>query len=141
MSKNSQFYEINICQVMIFRLYIDYNEHDMIKIGKIARKIASIIESARIILLPTVRVSQELEVRLPYLFIFYLFIYLFKECYIIVPVCKENIWDGHTMLVLWLLLFILIINYYYFNYHHHFGWSIIRWKYLLIKNNWYILTI
>ena len=28
-----QFYEINICEVMIFRLYIIYNKHEMIKIG------------------------------------------------------------------------------------------------------------
>ena len=28
-----QFYEINFCQVMIFRLYTDYNKHKMIKIG------------------------------------------------------------------------------------------------------------
>ena len=28
-----QFYEMNICQVMIFRLYIVYNKHEMIKIG------------------------------------------------------------------------------------------------------------
>ena len=34
--KNSylmQFYEINICHVMIFRIYIVYKEHEMIKIG------------------------------------------------------------------------------------------------------------
>ena len=28
-----QFYEINVCQVMIFRLYIIYNKYEMIKIG------------------------------------------------------------------------------------------------------------
>ena len=28
-----QFYEINIYQVMIFRLYTVYNKHEMIKIG------------------------------------------------------------------------------------------------------------
>ena len=41
MSKNSyliQFYEINICQVMIFRFYIFYNKHQMIKIGNKTRK-------------------------------------------------------------------------------------------------------
>ena len=27
-----QFYEINICQVMIFRPYTAYNKHEMIKI-------------------------------------------------------------------------------------------------------------
>ena len=26
-------YEINICQVMIVRLFIDYNKHEIIKIG------------------------------------------------------------------------------------------------------------
>ena len=28
------FYEINICQIMIFMLYTDHNKHEMIKIGK-----------------------------------------------------------------------------------------------------------
>ena len=28
-----QFYEINICQVMIFRLHTVYNKHEMIGIG------------------------------------------------------------------------------------------------------------
>ena len=28
-----QFYEINICQVMIFRFYTVYNKHEMTKIG------------------------------------------------------------------------------------------------------------
>ena len=49
-----QFYEMNICQVMIFRLYTAYNKHEMIKIGsKNQRKISSIMEGARIILLST----------------------------------------------------------------------------------------
>ena len=28
-----QFYEINICKIMIFRLYTVYKKHEMIKIG------------------------------------------------------------------------------------------------------------
>ena len=28
-----QFYKINICQVMMFKLYVIYNKHEMIKIG------------------------------------------------------------------------------------------------------------
>ena len=56
--KNSylmQFYELNICQDMIFRLYAVYNKHGMIKIGNQTReKISCIIASAPIILLPTV---------------------------------------------------------------------------------------
>ena len=28
-----QFYEINICQVIIFRLYAVYNKHEMIKLA------------------------------------------------------------------------------------------------------------
>ena len=28
-----KFFEINICQMMIFRLYNIYNKHEMIKIG------------------------------------------------------------------------------------------------------------
>ena len=41
MSKNSyiiQFYEINICQIMIFRNYTVYNKHKMIKIGNQIRE-------------------------------------------------------------------------------------------------------
>ena len=30
----NEFYEINICQVIIFRLYIVYSKHNMIKISK-----------------------------------------------------------------------------------------------------------
>ena len=37
-----QFYEINICQVMIFRLYTVYNKHDMIKIDNETRKKAQV---------------------------------------------------------------------------------------------------
>ena len=43
-SKNSylvQFYEINICQAMIFRHFTVDNRHEMIKIGNQKRKIAS----------------------------------------------------------------------------------------------------
>ena len=28
-----QFYEMNICQVMIFKLYIIYKKYDIIKVG------------------------------------------------------------------------------------------------------------
>ena len=28
-----QFFEINICHIMIFQLYTAYNEHEMIKVG------------------------------------------------------------------------------------------------------------
>ena len=50
-----QFYEINVCQIKICRLYTVYNKHEIIQIGnQKKRKIASIIASARIILLPTV---------------------------------------------------------------------------------------
>ena len=38
-----QFYEINICQIMIFRLYIVYNKHDMIKICYQIRENSQII--------------------------------------------------------------------------------------------------
>ena len=62
-SKNSylmQFCEINIHQVMIFRLYTVYNKHDMIKMTvKNQIKIASIIANDRIILLPTVIQSPQ----------------------------------------------------------------------------------
>ena len=33
-----QFYEINVCQITIFRLYTAYNMHEMIKIGDQTRK-------------------------------------------------------------------------------------------------------
>ena len=45
-SKNSylmQFYEINICQVIILRLYTVYNKHEMIKIGKQTREKSQIL--------------------------------------------------------------------------------------------------
>ena len=45
-----QYYEINICQVMIFKLCAAYNKREMMKICNQTRgKIASIIASARII--------------------------------------------------------------------------------------------
>ena len=50
-----QFYKINICQIMIFRLYAVYNKHEMIKIGNQTREKYDSIASAGIILLPTVR--------------------------------------------------------------------------------------
>ena len=45
-SKNSylmQFCEINICQVMIFRLYTVYNKHEMIKIGNQTREKSQVL--------------------------------------------------------------------------------------------------
>ena len=33
-----QFYEIDICQVMIFRLYTVYNKHVMMKVGNQTRE-------------------------------------------------------------------------------------------------------
>ena len=38
-----QFYEINICQVMIFRLYTVYNKCDMIKIVNQTREILQLL--------------------------------------------------------------------------------------------------
>ena len=35
-----QFYEQDICQIMIFRLYTVYNKHEMIKIGNQTREIS-----------------------------------------------------------------------------------------------------
>ena len=50
-----QFYEINICQVMIFRLYTVYNKHNDDKNWRSNhRKIASIIAFAPVWLLSTV---------------------------------------------------------------------------------------
>ena len=47
-------FEMNICHVMIFRVYTAYDKHAIIKIGnKNQRKIASIIACVRIILLST----------------------------------------------------------------------------------------
>ena len=66
MSKNSflmQFYEINSCQVITFRLY---TKHEMIKIWQSnERKITHIIASARIISLPTVRVVARVLIPCP----------------------------------------------------------------------------
>ena len=33
-----QFYEINVCQIMIFRLYAVYSKHEMINIGSQIRE-------------------------------------------------------------------------------------------------------
>ena len=52
-----QIYEINICYVMNFRPYTVYDKQDIVKIG---RQIASIIASARIILLLTVLQNDSL---------------------------------------------------------------------------------
>ena len=49
-----QFYRINICQVVIFRFYNIYSKLEMIKFGIHAKKIASIICSARINLMSSV---------------------------------------------------------------------------------------
>ena len=38
-----QFYEMNICQIMIFRLYIAYNKHEIMKIGNQTREISHIL--------------------------------------------------------------------------------------------------
>ena len=62
MSKNlylMQFYEINISQVMIFRLYNVYNKRKIVKIGNLTRKKSQVLsQSARIILLPTVILTE-----------------------------------------------------------------------------------
>ena len=53
-----QFYEINICQVMIFNPHAVFEKHDDDKNWKSNHgKDISIIASARIILLPTVYVA------------------------------------------------------------------------------------
>ena len=49
-----RFYEINICQVMILKLYTVYNKHEMKNWQSIKRKIPSITASAQKILLLTV---------------------------------------------------------------------------------------
>ena len=52
-----QFYEINICQAMIFRLSTVYNKHEMRKNGNWFREksqVQVLVASARIILQPTV---------------------------------------------------------------------------------------
>ena len=38
-----QFYEINICQVMIFRLHTVHNKHQMIKIGNQIREKSQVL--------------------------------------------------------------------------------------------------
>ena len=38
-----KFYEINICQVMTFRLYTVYNKHEMIKTGNQTRKKSQVL--------------------------------------------------------------------------------------------------
>ena len=54
------FYEINIYQILIFRLYTVYNNHDDDKNWQSnQRKIPSIIASARIILLSTVGLNSK----------------------------------------------------------------------------------
>ena len=39
-----QFYEINICQVMIFRLYTVYNKHEMLKIDSQTREKLQVLD-------------------------------------------------------------------------------------------------
>ena len=51
-----QFDKVNICQVMIFRLYTVYNKHKMIKIGNQNQKKKN--ASARIFLLLTVDLTK-----------------------------------------------------------------------------------
>ena len=38
-----EFYEINICEVMIFSLYTIYNKHEMTKIGKQTRENSQVL--------------------------------------------------------------------------------------------------
>ena len=38
-----QFYEVNICRVMIFRLFAVYNKHKMIKIGGQTREKSQVL--------------------------------------------------------------------------------------------------
>ena len=38
-----QFCEINVCQVLIFRLYIVYNKHEMIKISSETREKSQVL--------------------------------------------------------------------------------------------------
>ena len=38
-----QFYEIKVCQLMIFRLYIVYNKYEMIKIGNQRREKSQVL--------------------------------------------------------------------------------------------------
>ena len=47
-----QFYEVKICEVMIFRLFTVYNKHNIMKIGNQTRE--GTIASAPIIFQPTV---------------------------------------------------------------------------------------
>ena len=64
-SENSylmRFYKINICQVMIFSLYIVYKKYNDDKNWRSNhRRIASIITSPRIILLPAVNLQCTLR--------------------------------------------------------------------------------
>ena len=38
-----QFYEVNICEIMIFRLYTIYNKNEMIKIGNQSRENSQVL--------------------------------------------------------------------------------------------------
>ena len=53
-----QFYEIHICQIMIFRLYTVYNKHQMVNIGNQTKEKSQVLLSARIILLLIVTRTQ-----------------------------------------------------------------------------------
>ena len=56
-----QFYEINIYQVMIFKLYIVYNNHEMLKFGNETReKMPVLSEVLGIILLSTAHLDLTL---------------------------------------------------------------------------------
>ena len=39
----TQFYEMNICQAMIFRLHTVYNKHEIVKIGSQIREKSKVI--------------------------------------------------------------------------------------------------
>ena len=57
-----QFYKINFCQVIIFKLYTVYKKHEMAKIGNQTRKkITSIIASVRMILLLTACINIKIS--------------------------------------------------------------------------------
>ena len=69
-----QFYEISICQVMIFRRYAPHNKHEMIKIVNQTREKSQVLlGNARIILLPSVCYVH-------YAFSVMLFLFLYMLC-------------------------------------------------------------
>ena len=55
-----KFYEINVCQCTIFRLYTAYNKHEIINIdNQISEKSQVLSQVLELILLPTVRKYQD----------------------------------------------------------------------------------